>query len=33
MTAATKNAAKRSSIADHSVNNRDCVKKNDLFRF
>ena len=33
MTTATKNTAKRSSVAEHLVNNRECAKKHDLFRF
>ena len=33
-TIATKNATKRSSVAEHLVINRECAKKkNDLFRF
>ena len=33
MTTATNNAAKRSSVAEHLVNNSECAKKYDLFRF
>ena len=33
MTTATKNVAKRSSVAEHLVNNRKCVNKYDLSRF
>ena len=33
MTTATKNAAKRFSVAEHLVNNRDCATKYDLSRF
>ena len=29
-TTTTKNAAKRSSIAEHLINNRDCARKYDL---
>ena len=30
---ATKNAAKRSSVAEHLINNRNCARKNNLSRF
>ncbi len=33
MTTATKNAIKRSSVAEHLVNNRECAKEYDLSRF
>ena len=33
MTSATKNAAKRFSVAEHLVNNRDCGTIYDLSRF
>ena len=33
MATASKNAAKRSSVAEHLVNNRDCAKKYDLSRY
>ena len=33
MTIATENATKRSSVAEHLVNNRECAKKYDLSRF
>ena len=33
MTTSTKNAVKRSSVAEHLVNSRDCAKKYDLSRF
>ena len=33
MTTVTKNAAKRSLVAEHLVNNRDCARKQDIFRF
>ena len=32
-TTATKNAAKRSSIAEHLINNRDCTRKHKISRF
>ena len=32
-TTATKNAAKRSSVAEHLINNRDCARKYDISRF
>ena len=33
MTIATEKATKRSSVAEHLVNNRECAKKYDLSRF
>ena len=33
MITATKNAAKRSLVAEHLVNNKECAKKYDLSRF
>ena len=33
MTVATENATKRSSVAEHLVNNRECAKKYDFPRF
>ena len=33
MTIATENATKRSSVAEHLVNNRECANKYDLSRF
>ena len=33
MTTATKNVIKRSSVAEHLVNNRECAKEYDLSRF
>ena len=32
-TTATKNSAKRSSIAEHLINNRDCARKYEISRF
>ena len=32
-TTAVKNAAKRSSVAEHLINNRDCSGKYDISRF
>ena len=29
----TKNAAKRSSVAEHLINNRDCTRKYDMSKF
>ena len=33
MTTATTNTAKKSSVAENLVNNRECARKNDLSRF
>ena len=33
MTTAVTNTAKKSSVAENLVNNRECAKKNDLSRF
>ena len=33
MTIATENATKRSSVAEHLVNNRECAKNNNFSRF
>ena len=32
-TTATKNAAKRSSVAEHLINSRDCARKYDISKF
>ena len=32
-TIATKNAAKRSSVAEHLINNRDCARKYEISKF
>ena len=33
MTIATENATKRSSVAEHLVNNRECARKYEFSRF
>ena len=32
MTNATKNAAEKSSFAEHSINNKDCARKHEMNR-